>query len=283
MPILTATQNNALLKKRDVQSTELSPGEFISIDKGVKIPAVVLPHFGQTLRIVLAGNVSKYGLKTGETYFIYIPQWSMPGGFLQSPVSVAPLSIQLSVPYFAQCDTEYEGFRECNAHSNAMLCAFLLGKEYFDRAKAAGYVDQPELLYIKIQQRIGDTTDHNVQSEALEFFGIESEWKTDINPNFLHRYLSAGYPMPIGTKYKGSGHIVICIGIDAKGNYLINDPNGKRNGSTDSYFCNSTNAGREGANDIYSPNVMSEVFWDLGVNSGYGRVVKSINGKKTGF
>jgi hypothetical protein len=245
----------------------------------------------------MTGDDREYNLKTGEQFYIYTPDWDKAALFTKEPVTADKVEIQ-SVPYYAQNDTSDDGFRLCCAHSNAMLCAYLLGDRYQKLLTNQRYLDQPERLYIDRMRKLGDSTDHNVQTQTLKTFGIESYWSDQISPARLHESLLAtfvlpkrvstgdrvikGVPVVAGQKYKNSGHIVLIKGYKGTG-YIVNDPNGKRDGFTDYYFQKSTNKDRAGENDLYSKTVMDAVFWDMGKEHGYGRIVLSVDGVATGL
>lgn len=292
MPYITANKSTPL-KRRNEQLTDLPIDQYVMIAKGKKLAVNVFPMVGQTLKIVLAGNDQQYELATGETFFIYAPDWDAQQWLKKSPVSPPSVSIG-KIPYFAQNDTSEDGFRLCNAHSNAMLCAYLLQDDYFSQARSKGdrYIEQPERLYIDRMRKFGDSTDHNVQTQTLETFGIKSYWSDRISPEDLHEILTQkfklfgetiyGIPCVAGLAYKESGHIVLIKGFKG-GAYVVNDPNGKRDGTKDYYYQKSTNVNKAGESDVLSKTFMDLKFWDLGRERGYGRIVTSVSGYPTGL
>ncbi len=192
-------------------------------------------------------------------------------------------SIILNVPHYDQNDncTHYfgNGNRQCCMTSNAMALNFILIelglKSLSQLAKDNGY-PEGESYYGEILNRYGDTTDHNANTLALREFGIESYFSTTLDINFLIASLKKRLPIPVGFHYKGSGHIGVVVGLD--GDFIVNDPYGKRAGANDWY---NTIGGYSGKNDRYSIGLMREV-WER-ADDGYGRVYTRIKGKATGF
>jgi len=246
---------------------------------------------GQTYKIQMQGDVASLGIKAGEVFYIYSPHWVIPEvlGLIKKPLAMDSVFIS-GVPFYAQNDTSDQGFRECNAHSCAMLCAYLLGDEYQDFLVNPRYRSQPELVYIDRMRKYGDTTDHIVQTVTLKTFGIESYWSDRVSPEILHGSLNQniaignrlikGIPVVAGVSYKVSGHILLIKGH--KGNrYTVNDPNGIRSGLEDVYYQKSTNINKVGENDILSTEFMRQKFFDLGINNGYARIVTQVKGIRT--
>jgi hypothetical protein len=236
---------------------------------------------GQSLEIKLAGDSAKYGLKAGESWFLWASDWELPTNMGLPAKSAHPSTIKFKVPYFAQIDTRPDGWRYCCAHSNAMIAAHCLGEDYF--RQAANY-NQAEQYYIDELQQFGDTTDHDANTATLASLGIQSYWSQTLSPRDIQSSLLLGMPVVVGFKYKTSGHICVIVGRDG-GDWLVHDPYGRRNGTSNSYFVLATDGGREGAYDRYSASAMDSIFWDLGGSdreSGWGRIVTSVKGKTTG-
>jgi Peptidase_C39 like family len=269
------------LKKLDLDSRSLTDAEKIKIDAGNSLGGSISFATGQSMAIKLAGNSTKYGLKAGESWYLYAPDWDIPVNMGLNSKPVAPASINLKVPYFAQCDTRPDGWRYCCAHSNAMLAAFCLGESYFRQAQN---YNQAEQYYIDELSNFGDTTDHNANTATLNSMGIQSYWSQTLSPRDVQSSLILGMPVVVGFAYKQSGHICLIVGRDG-GDWLVHDPYGRRNGTSNSYFVNSTDGGREGAYDRYSAAAMDRIFWDIGGDDrecGWGRIVTSVKGKIVG-
>jgi Papain-like cysteine protease AvrRpt2 len=280
MPIIKA-KFSTWLKRFDADSRMIDAADKIKIDRGDALGGTLDFATGQSLSIKLAGASSKYSLKAGDTWFLYSPDWEIPANMGLSGKPAVPSNIKLKVPYFAQIDTRPDGWRYCCAHSNAMLAAFCLGENYFRQAQN---YNQAEQYYIDELSQFGDTTDHNANTATLESLGIKSYWSQRLSPKDIQCSLLIGMPVVVGFAYKVSGHICIIVGRDG-GDWLVHDPYGRRNGTSNSYFIHSTDGGREGAYDRYSAAAMDAIFWDQGGSdreSGWGRIVTSIKGLPVG-
>ena len=277
MPIIKA-KHSTWLKRFDADSAKLATGDKIKVNSGDSLGGILDFATGQSMSIRLAGNFAKSGLKDGETWYFYTPDWEVPTNLGLGSKTPAPLSIKLKVPYFAQNDTRPDGWRYCCAHSNSMMAAYLLGDEYYRQAQS---YRQPEQYYIDELDQYGDTTDHNANTECLKSLGINRYWSHTLSPKDIQSSLVVGLPVVCGFAFKQAGHICVIVGRD-KGDYLAHDPYGRRNGVSNSYFIHATDLGREGAYDRYSANAMDAIFWDQGGSdreSGWGRVVTSVKGK----
>jgi hypothetical protein len=166
-----------------------------------------------------------------------------------------------------------------------MLAEFLLKGGLSAAAKAAG--QSSEEFYLRKVNQFGDTTDHDAQTAALKTLGIVSEFRKDMNKARLIESVKKGIPMVIGTDYSASGHIIVVVGYMPGDKFYIHDPYGKRSrGDTDSWASrNSPDGGENGQGkyDVYDMAMMNKVYWDLGPNAGWGRVVKSVKGVSTGL
>lgn len=269
------------IKRFDEDSRKLEDKDKIKIDAGDALGGSISFATGQSLEIRLAGNSAKYGLKSGDSWYVWASDWEMPVNMGLNSKAVVPTSIKLKVPYFAQIDTRPDGYRYCAAHSNAMMAAFVLGDDYF--RQAANY-SQPEQYYIDELQNFGDTTDHNANTATLESLGLKSYWSQSLSPRDVQASLTLGFPVVCGFAYKASGHLCVIVGREGN-DWLVHDPYGRRNGTSNSYYIYATDAGREGAYDRYSAAAMDSIFWDQGGSdreSGWGRIVTSVKGKIVG-
>jgi len=248
--------------------------------KDGSIGGTILPSTGQELLIKLAGNHSGRGLKAGETWTLYQPHWEIPGGFLSKGSSIAPTSIRLKAPYFAQNDTRSDGWRYCFSHA-CSVAAFYLKPSLFDDAARNGY-SQPEQYYIS--KLSGDTTEPFSQIDALKAIGIDAYYTQSLSPKDLYQLLELGIPTPIGVAYKSSGHWVCCVGREGD-NWLVHDSYGVRSGTQNFYAVNSTDQDKLGAFDKYSQSSMDAIFWDLAPDdrkeSGWSIVITAVDGKRT--
>lgn len=184
--------------------------------------------------------------------------------------------VTLNVPYYSQLDNcQYTdlgayiaaGSSQCNPTSVSMALSYLY-PEFLIQANKLGYKEPESYLNSKLIY-YGYVTDHNAITQCLKAeFNIKSEWRTDLNKQDLINQLNNNIPVPIGVKYKSSGHICCLVGYNKNYDFFeIHDPYGIRYSAEDYY-----NVGANGANDIYTMKLMNQVYWDLGFNAGHGRI-----------
>jgi hypothetical protein len=141
-----------------------------------------------------------------------------------------------------------------------------LKPDFLVKAKALGYAE-PESYFNSLLYPYGVVTDHGAITQCLKKeFGITSEWSYSIEKKTIIAQLDKNKPVPMGVKYKSSGHIVCCVGYTDSG-LLIHDPYGIRYGIEEAY-----DVGADGSFDKYSWPVLKEVYWDLGSQAGWGRL-----------
>ncbi len=188
---------------------------------------------------------------------------------------------KLEVPYFSQLDndTAYHGpgYRQCNLTSCSMFLAYLR-PELVEKAKSEGYREF-ESMYGKILDKYGDTTDHQANTRALQYFEVDTYFSYTLSIEDLILCLQAGYPVVMGMAYKGSGHMVVATGFDLdKQKIFIHDPYGIRDGAGNTY-----QVGVKAAYDPYSLDLLKQIWVDQGKEAGWGRVTVSVKGKSTGL
>lgn len=183
--------------------------------------------------------------------------------------------MRLNVKYMCQVDNESGyGYRECCMTSNAMMAEYLTQGRLTREANGR----QPEDRYGDYLAPYGDTTDHSANTSTLKDLGIDSYWSYTLSREDVLKSLNAGIPVVVGVAYKSSGHILLIIGYEDT-TFIVHDPYGLRNGSTDEYIT----IGSGGDSDRYSFTLMDAILFDGGPNSGWGRIVTAINGKSTGM
>ncbi|MBD2092474.1 C39 family peptidase [Microcoleus sp. FACHB-1515] len=130
-------------------------------------------------------------------------------------------AILLPVEFEEQTDNRVQPHRTCNTTSCFMVARFL-GAE----------IDSDDAFW-KIVNRFGDTTNHAVQTKALEAVGIRSRFRQDMGFSDIDESLLKGLPVVISIFHRGTlaeprgGHVIVCIGRDADGeNYIFHDPYG---------------------------------------------------------
>jgi hypothetical protein len=195
---------------------------------------------------------------------------------LKFPATPRSNSFDLDVPFNDQNDNspnkgQGPGWRHCFATSCAMLAKYFkpnLWTNYRDFAN--GYLD--------VLRPFGDTTVANSHIRALRTLGIEAYYTERATIQRVANSLYRGVPVPIGVKYKVSGHWKIIKGI-RPGQFIAHDPYGKRRGTSDDWIAIGNGSGR---NDVLSASWMNSCFVDLGPDRGYAVFVTSVDGRPTG-
>jgi hypothetical protein len=80
--------------------------------------------------------------------------------------------------------------------------------------------------YNKVRSEYGISTQAYPQKKALADFGIDSVLQTGQSWEDLRKEVAAGYPVPVGFKYKGSGHWGMVVGYKDNG-FVVHDPFGQ--------------------------------------------------------
>jgi len=268
-------KRRTIVKTRQVDSTALDPKEFVWIDQAAKVQIDSIGEEKAQHRFIkmtaAIGNI-----KEGH---IYVPHWEF--------VNPTPKGdVLLNVPYFSQLDnsTEYygPGSRQCNLTSNAMAAEYILKDRSMQTLTAIANqkdLGEPESAYGQILNAYGDTTDHNANTSALSSLGLDSVWSTQLQIGDLIASINKRLPMPIGMRYKQSGHIVCAVGYNLDREIIyINDPYGARAGSQDYYAVIGNGAGKF---DTYTFATMRKLWAEP--SDGWGRMFTAIGGVKTGL
>lgn len=169
----------------------------------------------------------------------------------------------LPVPFYQQVDNYTQPHRTCNSSS----CAMAL--EYFRPGTLNG--PKGDDAYLREVFAVGDTTDHSVQTQVLEDYGVKSAFKYDLSFEDLDKELEEKRPVVIGILHKGSldyprgGHMVVVIGKNVHGHYIVHDPYGDL---YDGY----TGPVIKGKSAIYEKYVLEKRWTVEGPGSGWGRV-----------
>ena len=169
----------------------------------------------------------------------------------------------LNISWFPQTDNYTNSERTCNSSA----CAMCL--EYLKPGTLKGA--QGDDAYIRKVFAIGDTTDHSVQTNVLNSYGVKSHFSYNLSFADLDREIANQRPVVIGILHRGSlsnptgGHMCVVIGKtpDGKG-YFVNDPYGSLN---DNY----TGPVENGKKTIYTKAVLKH-RWCPGGNDGWGRI-----------
>lgn len=178
-----------------------------------------------------------------------------------APAPSAPAAsngaIQLPVPFFSQRDNMEQPYRTCNTSSCAMVAKFL------------GANISRDDDYFQYVIKYGDTTDHSAQTQALAELRIQSTWNTTLDFDDLDKSLASGLPAVIGILHHGppsapsGGHMIVAIGRNADGDYIINDPFGNL---LDGYVS------EDGGGLTYSRQELSCRWTADGPKTGWGRL-----------
>ena len=173
-----------------------------------------------------------------------------------------PADIVLPVPYYAQTDNFTQPERTCNSSA----CAMAL--EYFRPGTLRGPKGDDE--YLRTVFSYGDTTSHEVQTKALEEYGVKSRFNYNLTFDDLDREIAAKRPVVIGILHKGSlakptgGHMVVVIGKNKYG-YVCHDPYGDMyDGYTSSVY--------KGRSVVYERHVLERRWSVDGPDDGWGRI-----------
>ena len=258
------------LKTRLAQSKDLRASEKITIEKGqaLQVKSVI---FATDQHLLL--NLVNHEFERG---YVYAPHWQYEDRQIILPASY----------YYQGNNPSGYGYRECAATSNAILLNYLLKGKLDADAKREG-VSQPESYYLDVLAEEGDTTDHSAHDRALRRFGIDSYWSTSLTLEDYHISIANDIPMVMGLDYKGpdQGHIMCGVGLKLKNRtVIIHDPNGSRLGTTDEWISNHPEAGRF---DVYGLETVETLWFPRDASGkrtlGWGRIVRSIDGKPTIF
>jgi hypothetical protein len=183
-------------------------------------------------------------------------------------VSATPNSqgIFLNVPWYPQTDNYTLPDSTCNSSCSAMCLEFLK-----PGSLPAG--PKGDDAYLRKVLAVGKSIDHGVQTRVLQSYGVKSQFRYDLSFADLDKELSAGRPVVLGILHRGptsnptrnTGHMIVCIGKNDKGDYIINDPYGSLH---DGY----TKAVINGKGVVYSRAELSKRWTADGTKSGWGRI-----------
>ena len=145
--------------------------------------------------------------------------------YSQAPAAQDGLNVNLNVPYLSQIDSDTDqGFRMCFSSS----CAMAL--DYLCPGVLEGHKDD---FYLQKVNEYGDTTDPYAQLYALESFGLDAEFRQDLDLADIKLQLKKGYPVPIGILHNGpksaptgGGHWLTVVGFNENG-LIVCDPMGQ--------------------------------------------------------
>lgn len=172
-----------------------------------------------------------------------------------------PIPPILNVPFFSQVDNYTQGERTCNSSACAMCLEFLKPGTLIG---ATG-----DDAYLKKVLVIGDTVNHDVQTEVLNSYGISSSFSYGLSFADIDNSLAKGKPVVLGILHRGSddapsgGHMIVAVGKKGK-DYVVNDPYG-------SFYDGYTGDVINGKGAVYT-RAMLELRWAPAGNDGWGRI-----------
>jgi hypothetical protein len=180
-------------------------------------------------------------------------------GLWSVPAQLKPKAVSLKVPYWKQTDNYRDANRTCFSSSMAMIIEYLKPDELPN-----------DDTYVKTVFSIGDTTDPNVQLQALARHGIQGTYRQNMSIADLNSELAQGYPVGIGILHRGpldaptGGHWIVCIGRNEDGSeYQFMDPYGS---ILDGYQGEVEN----GCKVWYKKGLLEKRWTVEGKNSGWG-------------
>jgi hypothetical protein len=208
-------RQNTVLKKRPLDSRQLSPQEMAPLKGGdiygVDSYSISDIHFQVSLNEDIPPMDS-----TGYIFMGHV-------NLLQrgKPLVITPKSKVLGVPYFSQRDNPRDPFSTCNVTSIAMVMAF-----YGRRSRDPRQQLENE-LYQWIIDRYGSRakTDNAVLQELYLAYGYQGGFSTQRTWAQIKQEILENRPVVIGGYFTHGGHIICIIGFDEHG-YIVHDPYG---------------------------------------------------------
>jgi hypothetical protein len=132
--------------------------------------------------------------------------------------------LEIHPVYYSQRDNYTQPHRTCNSSANAMYLDWL--RRVTRRESLGG-----DNGYLKTVLSIGDTTIHDVQTQAIKKYGFNTKWMTDKDFPFVEQLLKANFPVVVNILHRGTetapkgGHIILLI-ADKMDHFLAHDPYG---------------------------------------------------------
>lgn len=174
--------------------------------------------------------------------------------------------LKREVPFYPQTDNFTQPDRTCNSSSCAMCLEY-----YIPGSLPAGAKGDDS--YLKKVLSLGDSTVHNIQTQALKSYGLDSVWSTNLTFDQLDQHLEKIGPIVAGILHRGpnnnptrnNGHMIVIHTKLPNGNYVCHDPFGDLNRGYSTPVVN-------GKNVVYERWVLEKRWTADGPNSGWGRV-----------
>lgn len=153
----------------------------------------------------------------------------VPKAPANTPGKIAPMNLR----YQSQLDNRVDrqgrrGNAQCFSSASAMFASNQLGRHV------------PDESYNRIREKIGDSTNPQVQVKALRQMGVNARFVQNADRDTIRRELAKGNAVPVGFLQKGSssrpygGHWATIVGMNERG-YIVNDPFGSLDVKTGAY------------------------------------------------
>lgn len=254
-------EHDTWLKRRPVQSSELTAEEKLFVPKGSAWAwTEIRIHSGERhQQVILEAQPDK-------------AWWMWPDHFKiindVEPQEGPPKpdgEIKLVVPYFSQRDNARDPMRTCFSSSCAMLLATL------DPDAIEGDDE-----YINEVYKYGDTTEASAQLDTLKHFGIDARFVQNADWGVIENQLKKGIPVPIGVLHKGpvsnptgGGHWIVVVGVTADRSKLwVHDPFGEMD------LVNGGYPSTDGKYRLYSKKNLGPRWMVEGPKSGWAIIAK---------
>ena len=207
-------------ERQDEAALKLIKRRGVNIDDGLSISEIY--RLGGEWASVEGGPEMKkgggYGGQAKYSAETFMQMYQQYGG--EQQLAEGGKVIQ-DVPYINQRANKADkygrpGDTQCYSTTMAMWVAQLTGKPMTAED------------YNKVRSEYGISTEAYPQKRALADFGIDSVLETGQSWESLRKEVQAGYPVPVGFKYKGSGHWGMVVGYKNNG-FVVHDPFGQLN------------------------------------------------------
>ena len=208
--------------KREIDKLKMTLLELVTNKDDMSLRGIMIKSVGIMKKAL---GIRDKKLKQNESKSKPSAGQRVPG---RMPSSATPAAAQFAaeggkiiqdVPYINQRANKQDkygrpGDTQCYSTTMAMWVAQLTGKPMTAED------------YNKVRSEYGISTEAYPQKKALADFGINSSLQTGMSWNALRDEIQAGYPVPVGFKYKGSGHWGMVVGMKDNG-FVVHDPFGQ--------------------------------------------------------
>lgn len=175
--------------------------------------------------------------------------------------------ILLKVPFFPQTDNFTLPDSTCNSSACAMALEFLK-----PGSLPAG--TRGDDAYLRKVLSIGKSTDHGVQTQTLQSYGLRSSFHYNLGFDDLDKELEAGRPVVLGILHRGPesapsgfGHMIVAIGRTVGGDYVCHDPYG-------SLYDGYSGPVAKGNRVVYKRSTLQRRWTVDNPKSGWGRIFR---------